>query len=250
MKKGLLSFLLFVFTGINLLAQCFPDRHNTSWYDGWISCEKSSNPNASRGKSHWILYDLNYSYLLGKMHFWNSNAPDYLTDGIKTAAIDVSMDGVNWDEIGQFDIEMAQGKSSYEGVEGPDLGGIEARYVLITGISNWGGFCYGLGEVKIEVMGITGLPKLNTYSNHCIQTRLFPNPANTATRLDVLTTCSLEPITYEIRDLSGRTILHATKTPVEDFTGLELNIADLVQGSYLLVVSQNGIIAQEKLIKI
>jgi hypothetical protein len=250
MKRGFFSLLLTLIISYGLLAQCFPDRHNTSWSDGWISCEKSNNPNAARGKSHWIMYDLSYSYQLGKMHFWNSNSRDYLSDGIRNAAIDISMDGINWMEVGRFEIPRATGSGIYEGVEGPDLGGAEARFVLITALSNWGGYCYGLGEVKIEVLKVTSLPQVESYANQCLQTQLYPNPANTTSRLNVFSVCNKETVYYDIQDLSGRTILRGSKTPVEDFTSIDLDLSSLVQGSYMVIIRQNGITTKEKLIRI
>lgn len=250
MKQGFLSLILTILTAFSIHAQCFPDRHNTTWYDGWISCEKSNSPNPARGKSHWIMYDLSYSYQLGKMHFWNSNAPDFISDGIKTAVIDVSIDGNNWTEIGQFEIPRATGKSTYEGTEGPDLAGAEARFVLITGVSNWGGYCYGLGEVKMEVLEITALPKTESYVNQCLQTQLYPNPATISSRLNIFSVCNKEIILYEIQDLSGRTIMQGNKIPADDFTSVDLDLSELVQGSYMIVIRQNGITSKEKLIKI
>ncbi|MEM9822582.1 MAG: hypothetical protein AAF985_15985, partial [Bacteroidota bacterium] len=109
MKKITLAAIIFVFTSVNVFAQCFLDRHNTTWYDGWISCTTSMNPNAVRGDSHWILYNLNASQELFQMHIWNLNSPAYLADGMQTIAIDISNDGVNWSEVGEFQLPMADG---------------------------------------------------------------------------------------------------------------------------------------------
>ena len=57
-------------------------------------------------------------------------------------------------------------------------------------------------------------------------------------------------IIYEIQDLSGRTIMQGKKIPLDDFTSFELDLSELVQGSYMIVIRQNGITSKEKLIKI
>ena len=101
MQKLLLIAIFITFTiSAGMLAQCFLDRHNTTWYDGWISCTTSMNPNSCAGESHWILYNLNYPYELFQMHIWNTNAPDYLADGMQDIVIDISNDGLNWSEVG------------------------------------------------------------------------------------------------------------------------------------------------------
>jgi hypothetical protein len=104
---------VFLFTASYWLmnAQCYPDRHNTTWYDGWISCEASENPNPDRGESHWI-----HISTWAIPITWDkcmSGIPMLLitsTDGIQSAAIDISVDGINWIELGEFDFEQGNGK--------------------------------------------------------------------------------------------------------------------------------------------
>ncbi|MFM2394354.1 MAG: hypothetical protein RLZZ546_2336, partial [Bacteroidota bacterium] len=69
------------------------DQHSTTWYDSWISCNSSLSPNEARGEGHWILYNLGYNYALGDSYWWNANEADAINNGIKTIAIDVSLDG-------------------------------------------------------------------------------------------------------------------------------------------------------------
>lgn len=145
----------------NLFAQCYSDRHNTTWFHGWESCEMSNNPNSARGVSHWIMYDLGYIYKLEKVHFWNVNDPDNLQDGVKKVIFDYSMDGSSWVEFGEQSFEMATGQSIYEGQEAFSFGGIKARYLLMTVVENWGGQCAGFGEIKIGVAPITATELVN-----------------------------------------------------------------------------------------
>jgi len=72
--------------------------------------------------------------------------------GFKEIAIDYSVDGTNWSEIGTFQLPEATGATDYQGINGLDLSGHSARYILITAISNWDdGACAGLSEVRFEV---------------------------------------------------------------------------------------------------
>ena len=152
MKKWIFFPLILAVSLNNARGQCFPDRHNTNWFDGWISCQPAPNPNEAYGESHWILYDFGESYSLGQMHVWNSNDPAHVDYGLNEVNIDFSTDGMEWVHLGQFEFSIANGKSIYEGFEGPDFYGALARYVLITGLSNYGGACYGLSEIRIPVL--------------------------------------------------------------------------------------------------
>ncbi len=159
--KYIIILLFSTFSLSRLNAQCYPDRHNTTWFDGWESCTISDNPNLLRGTSHWIMYDLGHIYKLEKVHFWNINDPDNLQNGIKRAVIDYSMDGMSWVEFGEQSFEIGTGKSIYEGENAFSFEGIKARYLLITVLDTWGGNCAGFGEIKIEVSPITATELVN-----------------------------------------------------------------------------------------
>ena len=85
-------------------AQCLADRHNTSLESGWTSCQTSPNPNASRGNTHWIMYDFTFDYNVGLIHFWNHNHPDFLNRGARDISFDISMDGTTWTSISDYTI--------------------------------------------------------------------------------------------------------------------------------------------------
>jgi hypothetical protein len=140
-------------------AQCYPDRHNTTLNNQWISCTSTQNPNPTRGTSHWIQYSLEEIKALGDVHLWNVNMPDHLDDGSNSIAIDVSVDGSNWTEVYMGNLPQAAGSSIYEGLSVVDLQGTSARYIVLTALTNHGGSCYGLGEVRIQ---LTDFPCLST----------------------------------------------------------------------------------------
>lgn len=130
-------------------AQCLVDRHTTSAIDGWMSCEMQANPNSVHGMSHWLHLNLGSMRTLHDLHIWNINHPNMLENGMKTVVIDVSNNGITWTTIDTFTFGRGNGSSYYEGFLGPDLGGISARHILLTGVDNYGGGCYGLSELRI-----------------------------------------------------------------------------------------------------
>jgi len=141
--------LFFLCISCSLSAQCLEDRHTTSAIDGWLSCEPQANPNNIRGISHWLHLNFGSIRTLHDLHIWNLNHPDMLESGMKTVIIDVSNNGTNWTTIDTFTFGRGTGSSYYEGFLGPDLDGISARHMLITGIDNYGGGCFGLSELRI-----------------------------------------------------------------------------------------------------
>lgn len=151
--KSIILTILFVFTIQGLSAQCYPDRHSTSIYDSWISNEARPNPNTTRGPSHWIMYELNQPTVIGQTHIWNINDPDRLDQGIQNYTVDISVDGVVWNELGEFTLSQASGLTTYEGSAGFDVGGQELKFILITAKDNYGHASnFGFGEIKFEVL--------------------------------------------------------------------------------------------------
>lgn len=252
MKKITLIAIFFAFSAANVFAQCYLDRHNTSWIDEWISCTPSMNPNPVRGESHWILYNFNYSYELFQMHIWNANAPEYLTDGMNDIAIDISNDGVNWTEVGTFQIPMADGTSTYEGLDLFDFGGTNAQYVLITGLTNHGGSCFGLSEIRIDVADeiVVVSNEDIALDNDCLSAEVYPNPVTEHSRAIISSRCSKEPINYSIQDLSGKTIMSGILSPKSEEVELDLNSLPIISGSYVLSLQQNGLVRRVKIIKV
>jgi len=250
MKKTIIIALFLAFAYTNISAQCFLDRHNTTWYDGWISCTTSVNPNPVRGESHWILYNLNYPYELFQMHIWNTNAPDYLADGMQDIVIDISNDGINWTEVGEFQIPMADGTSTYEGLDLHDFDGTSAQYVLITGLTNHGGSCFGLSEIRIDVADAVVVADNEPVIPACLSARIFPNPVNETSKAIISNYCSNAPIYYSIHDISGKTIKSGEITPVSNEVELDISSLPIVAGSYILSLQQLDVVRRFKMMKV
>lgn len=169
--------LIFMLGMVQLQGQeCNEGNHDTQISDSWTSCEITMSPNPERGVSHWIRYDLGYVYALSTTHFWNYNVAAATEKGMKDIIIDYSLDGINWTEVAAFQLPQATGSDDYPGTEGPNLGNIEARYILITGLTAWGDInCAGLSEVRFDIGEANGIEPLN--GNDGVL-ELFPNPVN------------------------------------------------------------------------
>ncbi len=250
MKKIYILIITLTTVTISLQSQCYPDRHNTTWYDGWISCNPTQNPNPDRGVSHWILYNLGEVYKLRDSKIWNSNDPSNLDRGLKQVAIDYSMDGMNWETLGTFDWEMAPGKSIYEGFAGPDFGGIETQFVLITALQNYGGNCYGLSEVKFgydpefSQTSSTRVPSLN----HCLSMLVYPNPFVLNPEIEIRANCK-EKLFVSVSDALGNTLFRQPLAESGVFSQ-KINLEAYPAGIYFLDVG-NGVSSQkQKLVKL
>jgi len=208
------------------------------------------NPNAARGESHWILYQFDFPYELFQMHIWNTNAPDYLMDGMQNIVIDISTDGVDWTEIGEFQVPIADGTSTYEGFGLHDFNGTMAQYVLITGLTNHGGSCFGLSEIRIDVADAIVVSDEEPTDSDCLATRVFPNPVKEQSRAIISNVCQYTPITYSIQDISGRVVQSGEVIPGADVVELNLNTSSIVPGSYILSVQQQGVMRRVKMMKV
>jgi len=152
MKQSLLLIITNILLITSLSGQCFPNRHNTSPDTKWMSCTELQSPNSVRGVSHWLQLSLDEYKAVGNIYLWNIADPNHLTDGANFIAIDVSLDGVTWTEATTLILGQGDDNGIYEGEEVANLNGISAKYILITALTNHGGTCYGLSEIKIETV--------------------------------------------------------------------------------------------------
>jgi hypothetical protein len=248
--KKLLLIIIVLLSGQQLFSQCFPDRHNTSWYDGWVSCEITDSPNPERGQSHWILYNFGQPYVMNQMHVWNANDPAHLDRGINEVIIDYSNDGVQWTELGSFNFEQASGHNTYEGFDGPDFDEAEAQYVLITAVSNFGGDCYGMSEVRFGVAGpVVAMEEPEADSKWCLNVLTYPNPFVRRTNLEVTNNCE-EDVYYSITNSLGKVILSEQLIDQQGPVALDFEQLQLPAGIYFLGVRKGVITKQYKLIRL
>ena len=236
MRRIIYIALFFIF-GITLShGQCYPDRHSTNWYDGWVSCEPSTNPNSIYGESHWIMYDLGQLYALTESKLWNANEPANLDFGIQEFHVDYSIDGEIWENLGQFTLDQGNGLSTYEGTDGPDFGEVFAKYVLITPTSNYGGDCYAFSELKINI----GDESAIIDEEDGFSVLVYPNPFISDLNLKIVTLFEGESIAYQLYDILGRQILSESVEQATLINNIDLSRSDLASGLYILNVQHNG----------
>lgn len=230
--------VIFSLVTISLAAQCLPDRHSTSWFDAWISCEVKENPNPDHGPSHWIMYDLYDVYKLGESHFWNINDPRNLGRGLARASIDLSFDGVNWMFADSLLLAQGPGHSRYEGEVGPDLEGAQARYVLITIHDSHGDpSCWGFSELRMEREKLSTSTEDLVAGGGCLEIVASPNPFVDVSNIQVRSTCEGEA-SWVLSNVLGQVLGSGTIPFVDGQGQFSIDGYDLEVGQHLLTVRQ------------
>ncbi len=248
MKKIYFLIVAFVLYQHMATSQCYPLRHSTNFFDGWISCDPAPNPNPLRPVSHFIMYDFGKIYKLGQMQIWNTNDPSHLDWGMRDVAIDYSIDGVNWTLAGEFTFPQASGLSTYEGDTGPDLNGVEGRYLLITGLTNYGGKCFGLSEFRVAGEEVVVTDVNNVAKLECVDVSLYPNPFSDKMTMVLAPGCSGD-LHYILYDALGRNI-KSDKASLISGQEKEIEIGrDLPAGSYMIHIEFGGKSINKNIIK-
>ena len=130
--------------------------HSTSYTDMWLS---------EPGASPTVQFDLGATRTLTSMHVWNYNqvsgtGTPLTNRGVRTADVYVSTTGIGdpgsdpteWTLLAD-DLLFAEatGQADYAGqLYELSAVGVEARYVLLTNVTNWGGTNTGLSEVRFR----------------------------------------------------------------------------------------------------
>ena len=229
-----LIFGIFLMTSAATYGQYDPDRHNTSYNEGWISCDTDDSPNVTRGLSHWIMYDFGQTYSLSETRIWNSNVANNTNVGINRMIVDYSVDGVNWIEFGTFNVPQAEASNYYTGTEGPDLDGIEARYILITAASNYGGDCVGFSEIRFGTNGVvSNVVDVDELDG---ELRVYPNPMDQTGKIDLISIPNGNYF-YQLTDLSGRVIIRQRYEVVQTRHTIEIDVSTLTNGIYTFTIT-------------
>lgn len=211
-----------------LSAQAYPDRHSTSQRDAWISCTAAVSPNPARPDGHWIMYDFGDTYAMHQSTLWNLNTPGYDEAGFNEMVIDYSIDGQKWYEFGRFSLEKGNLSGFYQGESGPDFGGLIARFLLISAVSNHGHpTCYGLGEVRINAIPVTITNIEEKRLN--LDVVLGPNPFTERTTIKI-NQLPEDGLSYQLLDINGKLIKKNRITQ----TVFDLDGSDLSSGLYFL----------------
>lgn len=207
----------------------------------------AQNPNPERGEGHWIHYDLGGIYRLGMVHAWNTNDVNHLDRGMRDVVIDYSTDGENWTELGEYIFPQASGSSIYEGFEAADFAHEEVRYIVITSLSNWGAECYGLSEMRFEVIDYVSSVSEAGGINECFEVDIFPNPHVDRFTAVINSTCG-DPISYRIIDGTGRELQRGEIRQSAGRNELQFS-ENLAPGVYHLVVQQGENVGRYAIIR-
>jgi len=238
-------------------AACFsPDV--SIWNNPWLSCQTTTNPNNSRGNGHWIRYDFGQIYKLGKMHVWNVNKVGESAKGFKDVIVDYSTNGTTWTSLGNFQFSQGTEKPSYGGFEGANFNGINARYVLITAVSNWGNVsCSGISDVKFNIAPAllqdveAMLAARNAAEildlNHYLATNasssdflVYPNPTRDYTNI-VLESELATKATITIKDIAG-SLLQSLSTEVKKgLNQWKLPLEEVSSGTYFVTIQSGAL---------
>ncbi|MFK8037857.1 MAG: T9SS type A sorting domain-containing protein [Crocinitomicaceae bacterium] len=256
MKQLILYIIIFIIMPFMATAQCYPDRHSTAWYEGWISCEKSENPNTTRPESHWIMYDFGTIMEMYNLSIWNINAPEYLDYGIQTAEIDYSEDGINWFEYGEVTLSQGTGKNNYEGLQLLNFDGKNAKYLLITSTASFGSECAGFAELKLEVDSVEITEPSDTTivdpilkDSICIIADVYPNPIadDNVLNIHLIEQC-VPSVHYRLIDENGRVVVPSTPISLDETVEILKGI-ELAAGVYIVELTSNYAKSEYKVIK-
>lgn len=230
---------------VNSQAQQYPDRHSTNIADSWTSCEATENPNKVREESHWIMYDFGNEYTMYGTTIWNVNGYQHTDKGTQELVIDYSIDGENWTELAYHTMTEATASSFYEGEEGPNFGGINARYVIITSLSNFGhSTCHGLSEVRFQatIASTTNTEEVVAHNNIGVS----PNPFSAQTEV-TLTDIKPGSYRYAVVDIAGKKVLSGIIDVASDRQTFPLNMENVMIGSYVFRLQYEALTLSKKL---
>ncbi len=266
MKRLVLIAVIFLLAH-HSYSQCYPDRHNSAWFDGWISCEISPNPNTDRDSTHWIMYSFGALYEMNTFEIWNVNAPELLDYGIKTAAIDYSVDGIEWHTFDTVSVAQGIGENEYEGQQLLDFNGAEARFLLITALESYGSNCAGFAEMRLAVDSVKvkdpdivdgGEPfpvipdptdtTVTENDSICITADVYPNPMVDDKLFITLKTQCVHSVNYSLTDATGRVIINNTPIGVGETIEI-LDGTKLSTGVYFIKLSSNYAATKYKVVK-
>ncbi|MEP7196403.1 MAG: hypothetical protein ABI851_07760 [Saprospiraceae bacterium] len=250
MKKIYTILIAFLFIHSISFGQCFPDQHSTNWFDAWVSCQPAPSPNIASKDGHWIVYDLKERYSIDKIKLWNINDPAHLDWGIRDCKIEYSGNLVDWYDAGEFRLEKASGKSHYEGMDWMNVRMPEARYILISALSNYGKEdCYGFAEIKFSAEKNLISSNDNTNNDVTMKAVISPNPFQDYFMANISSNVGDE-IHYSCVDLFGHVISSGKINMTQSNYILRVLTNEWATGNYQLILRKANQIAHYSIVKL
>ena len=173
--------------------------------------------------------------------------------GFKNVVVDYSLNGSSWTELGTFQFEQGMEEAIYSGFEGADFGGISARYVLITSLSNWGdNSCSGISDIKFNIappllQDVTALltarqALTDDYLNTGLSTKIpreslliYPNPAKEITAIALESDLSMAA-SIQLVGVMGNAIKSFDVEIVKGQNAWSFPLAGVPSGTYFIKI--------------
>ncbi len=136
------------------------DLHSNDGSTMWVTGKGDTSP--------WIQFKFDRVYKLHEMWVWNYNSQieSMLGFGVKSAAIQYSVDGTAWTKLGDLEFARGPATSGYAHDTTVSFNGAAAQYVKFAINSCWGTRAqYGLSEVRffyIPVQALYPVPATGT----------------------------------------------------------------------------------------
>lgn len=191
------------------------DQHSVNLTDMWVSLNT---------QPIWIQYEFDKVYQLSELWVWNSNQSieSFAGFGAKEVAIEYSTDGSTWTPLqGVPEVAQAPGVPTYTHDTTVNFGGVSAKYVKLTILSNWGGLpMSSLAEVRFLYVPL--------------QAR-GPQPASGATEVDLDTTLNWRPgreaTSHTVRFGTDKDAVANGTAPAQTVTGHSDQAGTLLYGT-------------------
>ena len=132
--------------------------HSDNWPDMWSAHPGGKvNPGTTPGPA-WLRFNLGAVYEIDRMVVWNMNEKGgaakngksfrWTDRGLKNVTVEYSITGgpneSDWTTLGEFQFARGPGTDGYSANTEIDLGGLEAKYVVITIAKTDGNWGYGM----------------------------------------------------------------------------------------------------------
>lgn len=208
-------------------------QHSAEYNDGWLSIGTNNQ---------WIQYDFGQAYPLGTTRVWNSNEGGFEDRGINNVTVKHSTDGTNFTTLGTYNWAKATGNPNYGGFTGPDMTGIDARYVRLEINTHHGDpFGVGLAEIRFNLSCAGARPAqvLSTPVDESFQISLYPNPAD-AEYVNVLMSGVQGEARLSLVDMTGKELIsEPVKLNGHEFTH-KMDLSQIASGAYIIKVVHNA----------
>ena len=120
---------------------------------------------------------------------------------------------------------------------------------MLTALSNYGGECYGLSEMKVEGTEVIISDVEEAWVLDCVDLTIYPNPFAEKITLSISADCAGE-MRCIIYDATGRNVF-AEKVSVTDGEVKIIGMGEnMPSGAYILSLEFNGQSVQKNIVKL